>query len=76
MVCFETVFIVESFMELVMRVVEIELNDNRVFRVNVIDNKDIPKLIKGLDVKRWDFVLFGIHSLTKFNKIKKVLINE
>ncbi len=53
-----------------MKVIEIKLKDNRVYRVNISDKQNLPKLLDGLDVENWSIIQSGIHSLADFNKIK------
>lgn len=59
-----------------MKVIEIELKNKTVLRVNISDRQNISKLLYGLDVEKWDIICNGIHSLTEFNKFKKRLNNE
>lgn len=57
-----------------MKVIEIELKNKTIFRVNISDKQNISKLLYGLDVEKWQILQSGIHSLTEFNKFKKRII--
>ena len=59
-----------------MKVIEIELKNKTIFRVNISDRQNISKLLYGLDVEKWEIITNGIHSLTDFNKFKKRMIEN
>ena len=63
--------IMNLFLKLYVRVIEIVLKDHRVYKVCVDDDVKVYKLLAGLDVERWSFVCVGVLSAGEFDTLKR-----